>query len=307
MKKNAASGLAALSETGLIERIRRKTRVDRSVIRGIGDDAAVLRFRKDRYLLFAADMIIEGVHFRRPDAAPEEIGHKALAVNLSDVAAMGGIPRHALVSVGLPKKFSPVFVDGLYAGLRRLARRFRVNVVGGDTNSSPVLVIDVAVLGEVEKRCLVLRSGAKPGDAVMVTGCLGGSGAGRHLRFIPRLAESRFLVRNFRLHAMIDVSDGLATDLHHICRESGVGALIRAVDVPVSPAARSFAVALTEGEDFELLFTLPAAQADKLLRRASGKFRLTRIGTITEKKEGVKLIEPSGKTIPLAPAGFQHF
>lgn len=298
--------LKALGEFGLIERISRRTKVDKSVIQGIGDDAAVLRFGRDKYLLLASDMLIEGVHFRREAAPPELIGHKALAVNISDIAAMGGIPRYALISVGLPEDSSIEFADRLYEGIRKLARKFKINIVGGDTSSSPELIIDIALLGEVKKRHLTLRSGARVGDAVMVTGRLGGSRAGKHLKFTPRLKEAQFLVKNFALHSMIDISDGLSSDLKQMVKASRVGAVIYEELIPVSNCAASLNSALNEGEDFELLFTLPEAEAKKLARKSLRKFKVKQIGRIVAGKEGIKLVRPSGKAHPLPAAGFRH-
>ncbi len=288
------------SEFGLISRIRRGTRVGARVRTGIGDDTAVIVGRgKD--LLFTTDMLIEGRHFRLGDASAEEIGRKALAVNLSDIAAMGGVPTQAVVAVGLPKRLSARFADGLYEGIRRAARKFGVDVVGGDTNRSDKLVVSISLLGEVAKGKAVLRSGAKVGDAVAVSGPLGGSYASKkHLNFTPRLEESKYLTRHFRVHAMMDLSDGLASDVKRIAEESRVGILIEESRVPVARAAKSVSQALSEGEDFELLFTLSAREAKRLPK----KFRV--VGRVVPRGRGVKLLKKDGRLVPLT-GGFDHF
>src|SRR3989338_7089247 len=251
--------LKDIGEIGLIKRLDRKTHLDKSVIKGIGDDAAVIRWRRDKYLLFTCDMLIEDVHFKLKRAAPSQIGWKAIARNISDIAAMGGVPRYALISIGLAPNTSVGFLDELYSGIRKCAKIFKVNIVGGDTGRSKKLVIDVSLIGKVEKRSVVTRSGAKIGDIILVTGSIGGSGKGKHLNFMPRLKEARRLVKNF----MIDVSDGLALDLWRILYASRVGARISKDAVPISREADSFEKAISEGEDFELLFTMNPKETER--------------------------------------------
>jgi thiamine-monophosphate kinase len=296
--------LVKSSEIEIIKMISRKAKADSSVIFGIGDDAAVLRYTKDRYLLFTCDMLIEDVDFTS-NARPEEIGHKALACGISDIAAMGGLPRHSLVSLGLPKKNAQKFIDRFYHGLCRLAKRFKVNIVGGDLSLSRKTVIDVSILGEVNKKNLCLRKGARLGDIIFVSGRLGGSLYGRHLRFIPRVKEARYLVKNYRVNAMMDISDGLSIDLYRLCASSGAGAVIYEDLIPVSKYARSFAEALHMGEDFELLFSLPAKEARRLIQRNTGIFKA--IGEIRPKRFGIKLITKGFKEKILQPKGYQHF
>ena len=219
--------LRSLGEFGLIDRLTRRVRVDASVRHGIGDDAAVIIPDAGRHLLLSTDMLVDGVHFLWGKHPADGIGWKALACSVSDIAAMGGVPRHAAVSVGIPPKTPVRQLERLYSGLQAVARRFRVNLVGGDTVRAPRFVIDVAILGSVEPRHLVLRSGASPGDRVFVTGRLGGSYlSGKHLRFVPRLRESRWLVAHHKPTAMMDLSDGLASDLQQLAKRSGVGFLI---------------------------------------------------------------------------------
>ena len=254
-----------LGEFGLIEKMRKYASITSSVVKGIGDDTAVLRHTKDKYLLFTTDMLVEGTHFtRRMGGGP--IGHKALACSISDIAAMGGAPTHAVVSLGVAPKMPVRFVEDIYKGMGALAERFGVSIVGGDTVRSDKVVINVALLGEVAKKYLVTRGGAKPGDWIFVTGSLGRSLAtGKHLNFTPRLKEARFLVRNFKPSAMMDISDGLAGDLNHILKASRVGARLWDNAVPLTRGA-TLAQALTDGEDFELLFTLKGSQAMRLLK-----------------------------------------
>ncbi len=299
-----------LGEKGLIRRVAGRIRTDHTVIRGIGDDCAVLAGPKGKYLLFASDMLVEDVHFLR-STRPSAIGWKALAVNVSDVAAMGGVPRYAVVSLGLPRKAPVRFVDGLYKGLRRCAGRFGVNLVGGDTDRSAKMVIDVAILGEVEKDRVVYRSGAKVGDDLFVTGRLGNSfRSGRHLTFTPRLKEARALGQSATIHAMIDLSDGLGPDLIRLCEASGVAAVLEAARVPRRPGA-SLSQALTDGEDFELLMAVAPSQTGQLLRWAKRKLpcRLSRIGRVVPRrgKALISLVAPPGVKGPASLSGFQHF
>jgi thiamine-monophosphate kinase len=235
------------------------------------------------------------------------VGWKALACNVSDIAAMGGLPRWAVVSLGLPPSCSVRFVDGVYAGLERCARRFGVTIVGGDTVRAPQVVVDVAMLGTVAPGRLVLRRGAQVGDVLFVTGRLGGSlRSGRHARFVPRLREAQALVKRIRVHAMIDLSDGLASDLWQLSRASRVVLRIEATRVPVSRAARSLHHALMDGEDFELLFAVGARDAARVPRRI-GSCPVTRIGRVVGRGVRVELEQPDGRVRVLIPHGFRHF
>jgi len=305
-------------EDRLIRRITRRIRTDPSVVRGVGDDCAVLTGRLSagfgagagRFLLFASDMLVEGVHFRRA-ARPEQIGWKALAVNVSDVAAMGGLPRYAVVSIGLPRETRGSFVEGVYRGLRRCAARFGVNLVGGDTVRSPKIVVDVAILGEVERGRVVYRKGARPGDVLLVTGRLGGAvRSGRHLTFTPRVREARALAGRGRVHAMMDLSDGLWVDLGRLCRESRVGAVLELGRIPRRPGC-SLKQALTDGEDFELLLAVPAREAARLIRWARGRLAcgLTRIGRVVKRNSGgpVTCVDAKGRQVVWREGGFRHF
>lgn len=293
-----------ISESGLIKRISKKIKVDASVVCGIGDDAAVLRYSRDKYQLFTADMLIEDVDFSR-QARPSDIGHKALACSLSDIAAMGGMPCYALVSLGIPKKNPARFIDGFYAGLLKLAKQFKVTIVGGDLSLSKKIVIDISMLGEVRKEAVVLRSGAKPRDILFVSGPLGGSFYGRHLKFTPRVREAHYLVNNYKVNAMLDISDGLSLDVRRLCLASQVGAVVYEDLIPVSADAKSPDEALHMGEDFELLFSMPIADARYLIKAKGACFKA--IGEIREKKYGVKFITKKAQERLLEARGYQHF
>lgn len=268
--------IGQIGEFGLIDLLKRSVPVFSDVVKGIGDDAAVLPYTKDKYLLFTTDMLIEGVHFIRKAPMPF-IGHKALACNISDIAAMGGLPTYAVISIALPKQLKVSDVKGIYQGMGRLASKFGVSIVGGDTVKSDKLVINIALLGEVRKKDLALRSGAKAGDLIVVSGPLGGSlTSGRHLRFTPRLKEAQWLVKHVKPTAMMDISDGLAGDLNHILRASRVGAVLDRRAIPRHQGV-SIKQALTDGEDFELLFTAPKTK--EITIRKTKKFFI--IGAIT--------------------------
>ena len=309
-----------MNEFELIHRLTRALPTNPSVVVGAGDDCAVLDAGvPDRLLLFKTDAVVEGVHFT-PGTAPEKIGHKALGRCLSDIAAMAGTPTAALVTIGLPRDFSPEFVEGIYTGLNALARRHQVAIVGGETTTNPGgILISVALLGWVPRGKGVLRSGAEAGDAIFVTGELGGSLAGKHLEFEPRLAEARWLAQQFSLHAMLDISDGLAGDLRHILTASRVGAELLATAIPISREARRAAkaapstkppllAALTDGEDFELLFTVASRDAVPLLDAWKKQFpslALTCIGKI-KAGEGITIRDQQGVR-PLTAHGYDHF
>jgi len=307
-----------LGEVGLIGRLRQRLRRPASVVVGIGDDAAVVRLDRGQWWLLASDMLVEGVHFRLPAPRARQagrlgvvpaqwIGWKALACNVSDIAAMGGVPRWAVISLGLPPTTPVAWVDRVYAGLERCARRFGVAIVGGDTVRAPRLIIDVAIVGSAHPARLVRRSGARVGDHLFVTGRLGGSyRSGRHARFIPRLREAHALLRRVQVHAMMDLSDGLACDAWQMSRASGVTLRIQAARVPRAPAARTLTHALTDGEDFELLFAVPPEAVPRLPARL-GRTPVTRIGAVVARGVGVELESPDGRIEPLAPIGFRHF
>src|SRR5260221_1959160 len=212
-----------MNEFELIAKLTKSLPTNENVVVGAGDDCAVLDFGlPEKLFLFKADAIVEGIHFTK-ETPPEKIGRKALARCLSDIAAMAGTPSAALVTVALPEKFEPEFVAKIYGGMNVLAREHGVAIVGGETTTNPGrILISIALLGTVERGKQILRSSAKVGDAIFVTGELGGSLPEKHLEFEPRLAEARWLAEHFPVHAMIDLSDGLAGDLRHILKMSNV-------------------------------------------------------------------------------------
>jgi thiamine-monophosphate kinase len=307
-----------MKEFELIDRLTRSLPTNQSVITGPGDDCAVLDLGiPDRLLLFKTDAVVEGIHFES-GAPPEKVGHKALGRCLSDIAAMAGTPTAALVTLALPPEFDTKYLESLYSGMNKLARRYDVAIAGGETTTNPQrLLVSISLLGSVPRGKALLRSGAKPGDAIFVTGELGGSLAGKHLEFEPRLSEARWLAQHFQIHAMIDVSDGLAGDLPHILNASGVGAELLASAIPISQEARRAAktsakpallAALTDGEDFELLFTVASRDAVPLLDAWNKQYlstALSCIGKITSAK-GVAIRDKHGLR-PLTVHGYEHF
>ena len=304
--------LKDIGEFGIIDYLRRKEKGrNKDIICGIGDDCAVIDWKKDYYLLATTDTITEGVHFDLKSATPFQIGYKALAVNISDISAMGGIPLYALFSLGMNKFFPFKSVQEIYSGFRSLAKKYKVSLIGGDLTSSKNLTLTITLLGKVEKKFLTLRSGAKCGDSIFITGAIGGSICGKHLTFIPRIKEARYLVKELRPTSMIDISDGLFGDLQRIIEASKAGALIYKEKVPLTKEIISLAKekgkdpffeAGKGGEDFELLFTL---SPDSLKRIKKGRIKITEIGKITEEK-GIWISEEGNKK-PLKVGGFNHF
>jgi len=292
-----------IGETGLIKRLSRSIRLDKSVVKGIGDDCAVID-RGGDYMLLTCDMVVEGVDFTSA-TDPYLVGRKALAVSVSDIASCGGIPEYCLVSLGLPRRFPLGSVDRFYKGMRDLAGKFKVNIVGGDISRAPRLLADLSLVGRVEKKRLVLRSGARPGDVIFVTGSFGGSIKGKHLRFTPRIEEARYLVTHYRPTAMIDASDGLCRDLYHILEESRVSAIIHQDLIPQSTVSSGLNDALYSGEDFELIFTAGKEQAKSIA--ASKRFRFYPVGSIAPGGDGLLLAGRAGKPRRLAVKGYSHF
>lgn len=300
------------SEFSLIDSFREQLRAMPGVDLGIGDDAAIVEWGS-RFGLLSADMLLDGVHFDTSTQSPAAIGRKAMAVNLSDVAAMAGASRFALVSLALPRSASADFAAGIFEGLKSIADKFDTAIVGGDTTSwDGPFVINVAIVGNVAGERAVTRSGAKPGDWLFVTGELGGSLLGRHLTFTPRVREASVLHKTIDLHAMIDVSDGLVADLYHILEESDVGAVLDASAIPVSEAARqatggrsALDHALGDGEDFELLFAVSPHDGAKLVSDNPIGTRLSHIGEITAEQTCL-LRNDAGDLTPLERLGWSH-
>jgi thiamine-monophosphate kinase len=308
-----------VSEFALIEWIRRQAsgKPDSTVL-GIGDDCAILGVAPGAELLVTTDMLMDGRHFRLETDGAEAVGYKAMGVNLSDIAAMAGIPRAAVIAVALPRSTGAAVAQGLHAGLRRMADRFEVDLVGGDTNAwDGPLVVSVTVLGETTSHGAIRRSGARAGDLILVTGPLGGSLIhGRHLRPEPRVHEALALSGQAHLHAMIDLSDGLSSDLGHILEESGgVGAVLDASAIPIHPDAvdqsrvdglSPLDHALHDGEDFELCLVVSPQDARVLLDRPPESVKVFRIGEITA-EPGLRLRSADGSLSTVEPRGFDHF
>lgn len=310
-----------MNEFELINRLKSSLPANSSVVAGAGDDCAVLDLGlPDRLLLFKTDAVVQGIHFTA-ETAPEQIGHKALGRCLSDIAAMGGTPNSALITLALPRDFDAGYVEKIYDGMNTLARQHDVSIAGGETTTNPErLLISVALLGTVPREKCILRSGARVGDALFVTGELGGSITGKHLNFEPRLAEARWLIEHFHIRAMIDLSDGLAGDLRHILHASHVGAELLASAIPISRSAKiaskaetaaktPLLAALTDGEDFELLFAVASRDAVPLMDAWKQKFpklKLSCIGKITA-GEGVTIRDKRGGIQTLEAHGYVHF
>lgn len=332
--------LREVGENPLVARLRALAgeRPGEAVVVGPGDDTAALRAPVDRLLLFTCDMMVEGTHFRRDWATPEQIGWKAMAQNLSDIAAMGGQPLAALCSLGAPGEMEQAALEGISRGLVAAASKYGAALVGGDLVGSRLgLVVDVALVGWVEPELLLRRRGARPGDAILVTGHLGASGAGlaalvagiqeegdpdlqaalqAHHQPRPRLLEGRAIARTRRATAMMDLSDGIADDLPRLCAESGVGAWVEASRIPVAPCCHALAGRLNQdpldwalqgGEDYELLFTCSPDAVGEIAAAvaAAGGVPISCIGTIID-VEDVGLVDSEGRERPLG-TGFAHF
>jgi thiamine-monophosphate kinase len=305
---------------------------------GIGDDVAAIALDGERLLLLTCDVQVEGTHFLR-GGDPMRLGRKAAAINLSDIAAAGGVPKHFLISLVLPADTELEFVERLYEGFGAEARRFGADVVGGNTSRGATLAIDVTLVGESTRARLLRRDGARPGDRVIVTGRLGAAAAGLHLILntgavlpeplrrealdaleipTPRVAESRLLVESGGVTAAIDVSDGLAADLGHVCDRSAVGVRLDAGAIPIHGAAEHLARAegrtaldwvLGSGEDYELLFMAPAGRAEELVREVEERTRTsaTIIGEIVADPRSRTIVSAAGASRTLGEAGWRHF
>ena len=284
---------------------------------GIGDDAAFLKPRKGKIQTFMTDFIVENVDFKKGDDF-FWVGRKALAINLSDCAAMGAWPRAALLYLGFPPRVSKTRLKRLAEGIRRTAKKYNVPVIGGDLSNAPHWMIGFALVGERKETHQFLRSEAKAGESLWVTGRLGGSLLGKHFRFSPRLEEAQFLAKRFPVSACIDLSDGLSQDLNRLLRASHKGVIIDCDKIPIAKEARKLARqtrkeplehALQDGEDFELLFTLPARCDERLPKEWNKKFKtpLTKIGKI-QKGVGISIAskEPHQRLRSLFKKGFDH-
>ena len=327
--------LRQIGEFGLLRRVRQWMAVSRQdLIQGIGDDVAVIE-SGSKVLLATTDLLIEGVHFERSWIDPYRLGKKSLMVNLSDIAAMGGIPTYFLLSLGLPRDLPLSFVSRFYRGLKDGAKQYGVALIGGDTSVSQKIVINICLLGEGKKDGILYRKGARAGDDLYVSGTLGDSALGlrllqkkglrkapkalieKHLSPFPRLHLGRLLGQRHLATAMIDVSDGLLIDTTHLLEESAAGGRIWENCVPLSNHFRKYAplyskdpyqLALCGGEDYELLFTAPAAVKTRILSLASSLgIPITWIGKILPRKEGFRIIRSDGREHSPECLGFEHF
>jgi thiamine-monophosphate kinase len=328
--------LKDIGEFGFIERIKKGCLIrDTNVIRGIGDDCCVFRTSGKMALLLTTDMLVERVHFLLDSIPPYKLGRKSLAVNISDVAAMGGTPKEAVVSIGIPDKVEVVFLDTLYDGMKSMAKEHDVNLLGGDTTSSPhYLIINVALVGEVDEEEILYRSGAKVGEVIFLTGAVGSSAAGldtlltkrlfdgrdylldAHHDPYPHVKEGRIIARTRIASSLIDVSDGVAADLGHICTQSEVGALIEEERIPTTELFREYCervnqdfrhLCLHVGEDYVLLGTVPrpsVAELQKALTEQGCEFHP--IGE-TVAEPGLKLKDRNGSIEEIEATGWDHF
>ena len=328
--------LSALGEFNLINQLAEITQRCRqpqvaswqNLILGIGDDAAVWK-NENNLTLATTDCLVENVHFTLETTNWHDLGWKALAINLSDIAAMGGLPRYALVTLGLPKETHTEDVLQLYTGMSELAEKYGTAIVGGDVSAAPAIFINITIIGQANKHVLA-RNMARSGEVIAVTGNLGSAAGGlkllhshhqssgeenvlceAFLKPIPRLEIGTLLVGE-GVHCAIDISDGLVADLEHICQQSGVGAEIEIARIPQAPELTTFFdagaldLALSGGEDYELLFTAPSENMDQII--AKSPCQITVIGTITAKNPGhIRLLAPDGQDIAISNRGWQHF
>lgn len=331
--------LKEIGEFGFIKKISRGCLIrPGNIIKAIGDDAAAFTTAPDQLSLITTDLLVERVHFLRAAISGFDLGYKSLAVNLSDIAAMGGTAREAFVSIAIPDDCQLDYLEAVYSGIKDLAAGFDVNVLGGDTTRSKKdLIINIVVQGIVSKEELLCRDAARPGDVIFSTGFLGDSKAGLYLILNeiaadsemltallmahrvpqPHLRQGRFLAQQKGVHAAIDTSDGLSSDLAHIAEESRVGARLYAQKIPISPNLKDFCTrfdfdpidyALSGGEDYTLLCTIAPANANKISSAFEKEFKhpLFAIGEITAKKQ-IEVVYPDGETKPLTPTGWDHF
>jgi len=331
--------LKEIGEFGFIKKISRGCLIRKeNIVKAIGDDAAAFKTDPEQLMLITTDLLVERVHFIRSKIAGYDLGYKALAVNLSDIAAMGGAAREAFISIAIPEECLLDYLEDIYDGMKNLAAKFNVNILGGDTTSSKIdLIINIVVSGTVAENELLCRDAARPGDMIFTTGFLGDSKAGLHLQLNdiqaddesskvlikahllpePHILEGRFLAQQPGIHAAIDTSDGLSSDLRHIVEQSNVGARLYADKIPVSENLKKFCrrfdfdsikYALSGGEDYTLLCTASPETADKIASEFQKEFKrpLFSIGEITETKQ-MELFWPDGRIRSFSPSGWDHF
>jgi len=324
--------LSEIGEFDLIKAISQIAAGGEGVVQGIGDDAAIMRSAPGKVILVTTDLLLEEVHFQLAFTDPHRLGRKALAVNLSDIAACGGRPTAFLVSVAIPPETDVAFVQALYKGMTKQARQFNCFLVGGDTSKGSALMISLTLLGEAEEEQVVYRQGAKHGDRIFVTGSLGDAALGleqlrrgehkgycieRHLDPIPRVKEGEEIAREGLASAMIDISDGLIADLGHILEASGKGAQVQLPKIPLSKEylktieqyhSDRYGLALSGGEDYELLFTSPPEKEEAIKKLAAELGTpITMIGEIVEASKRLKVVGEDGEEYPVKQGGHDHF
>ena len=337
-----------IQEFALIRTLERRfARRTPGLVQGIGDDAAVIDTSSPTWWHLTTDLLAEGIHFDMQSATPESVGYRAAMANLSDIAAMGAVPRYLLISLAIPKTWTRPHIHELYTGLMKACRLYNVTLVGGDTSASKAgLFLSITLVGATSRRLALFRHGAKVGDHIYVSGTLGDSLAGltllmgntgsgpsrkkkskfspthrafllhRHFRPTARVAEGQWLNEKRLASAAIDLSDGLSGDLRHLCEASRVGAEVELDKIPISPACRAYAraigvspiqLALTGGEDYELLFTTSPRDGKKIERQARTRgYRITPIGTIRPQRFGIQMMT-DGRTQPLPVTSYEHF
>jgi thiamine-monophosphate kinase len=346
-----SGNVGQLGEKRLLKILERYLGQSKKIIRTFSEDCAVIDTHGDNYELLTVDVLIEGVHFRSEYMPAFYLGRKAMKVSVSDISAMGGIPLYCLISLGIPEKTSARLVEEIYDGLSSVGREADIVLIGGNVSASPVLFIDTVLIGQVDKKSVLMRNGAKAGDLIFVTGQLGAAGEGLKLlqegfRLLGEKSEglvmpsqnhdSRYvreailshidppllhrtadaLAKSHLVRSMIDLSDGVASDVGELCRESNVGAVIGTNKLPISPAALYWerkrnadpaALALHAGEDYHLLLTCSSRNKKKLLEvAAENQFELYEIGRIQDAKDGISLMEHDGRKQQIGK-GFEHF
>jgi len=297
-----------MNEKEIIEFLKKIFKSKKTII-SIGDDCAVIEYSKKYYLLLTTDTLVENIHFEKEKFTWKQIGKKAMAVNLSDIAAMGGIPKFVLVSLGLPESDFEI-IKGLTEGIKEMCEKYKFEVIGGNLTRSEKIFVDVFMIGIVEKKYLKTRKGAKPGDFIYVTGTLGASQVKKQFNIEPRIFEVRKIIKKYKVNSMIDISDGLSSDLIKLCEINKVGFNLYLENLPVSDEAKKISKdkyeeilhALNDGEDYEILFTAPD---DEKIPEKIGKTKITKIGEIIKEKKYTGIFKD--KIIEIKDKGFSHF
>lgn len=304
-----------MGELDFIKWIKENTKSKKPVLVGVGDDSAVIDISKNKSLIISTDTLLDGTHFIQNDCTPKLIGQKAITSSISDIAAMGCRPDYALVSISFPNNTDESYCKEMFSGIISTSHKYGLQIIGGDVVSGDCpLNINITVIGASISEEPIKRSGAKVNDVIMVTGNLGGAILGRHMTFEPRVFEGVSLNKRFMINSMIDISDGLLIDLFHILEESNLGAVIDEQTIPISSDAYKLSRktkksplchALTDGEDYELLFTVSETTAYDILKTTDFSVNLTQIGRI-RKKKGLYIKDLNGKERFVEPEGYEH-